>query len=609
MPITDPKRLKLLTALWVLTIVGLLVVGLAFSIFPLLSFGSAKNIADLIARDGNLESFTFLRFEKIKILVLPGLGFLICGSVLALKKNKGIEIIEKGLILLNRVKSEITQDIREMTYSLEFLLQEKWHLALLGVIFGIAIINNAQFLNRSMRYDEAYTFNIFASRPLIQIISDYSLPNNHIFHSILVHFAYKIFGSQPWMIRLPAFGAGMLLIPAGYLTGRIFFSADVALLGSALIAFFSALVDSAVNARGYTIICLITLLLMVLGKYVTSHKNRTAWGIMILLSAVGIYTVPTMIFPLGSVGVWFFVSWIFRKPSKDYDGFSFLKYLLSFGLLTLFLTWLFYIPVFAVSGYQSALSNPFVRPLSPSEFGFKITGRLNETWESWNSGVPMAMMIILIIGFGLSFVFYRKQLKQGVIFPIITILFSSAIILLRRVAPFDRMWLFAAPIFLIWAAAGLWYLLDGSLRRVTEKFKSLHWILQACLLVLTCFILAFFGNAYQFKIMNRNAKYEQAAIFLRDYISPTDVVVTTFPDDAPLRYYYRLYQQFSDDVFLYRDDFRRVLVIANPGGGQTVDSVLQQQNFPLKLSEIPSANLLVEYDGLGIFELERYETG
>ena len=609
MPSADPNRLKLLTTVWVFTVLGLLLLGLAFTVFPLLSFDSAKNIADWIARDGDLESFTLLRFEKLRVLIWPGLLFLICGGVLAWKKPRGIAIAEKGIAFLNQVRSAVIRDIREMTSASQFLLQDKWHLILLGCIFVVAILNNAQFLNRSMRYDEAYTFNIFASKPLIRIISDYSLPNNHIFHSILVHLAYKIFGSQPWMIRLPAFIAGILLIPAGYLTGRIFFSADVALFGSGLIAFFSALVDSAVNARGYTIICLITLVLMALGKFVISHKNRTAWTMMIALSALGMYTVPTMVFPLGSVGLWLLVSWVFHQVIPDYYGFSFLKYLFAYSVLTLILTWLLYTPVFVVSGYKSALSNPFVRPLNSSEFGFKIAGRLSETWESWNSGVPSAIMITLVVGFGLSFIFYRRQWMRGALFPVMAILFSAAVVLLRKVAPFDRMWLFAAPIFLIWAAAGLWFLLDGLLGKVTAKFKSFHVIFTTCLLVLACFILAFFGNTYQFKIMNRNAKYEQAALFLRDYISPTDVVVTTFPDDAPLRYYYQLYQPFPDDVFSYRVNYRRILVIANPASGQTVDSVLQQQNFPLELSEIPSANLLVEYDGLGIFELERHETG
>jgi hypothetical protein len=605
MPKNDLNRAKLLRAIWILTVLGLLLAGLAFTLFPLLPFDAAKSIADLIARDRDLESFTPAHHEKLKGLIWLGLGFLVSGSTLAWEKTKGIEIVEKGVSFLCRVKSRISQDIRAMIFSLRFLLQERWHLALLGVILGIAIVNDAQFLNRSMRYDEAYTFNIFASRPLIRIISDYSLPNNHIFHSILVHFAYKIFGGQPWVVRLPAFIAGMLLIPAGYLTGRTFFSANVALFGSGLIAFFSALVDSAVNARGYTIICLITLLLLAFGEYVKSHKNRTAWGIMILLAAVGLYTVPTMIFPLGSVGLWLFASWFFCKTSPEYGGFSFIKYLILFSALTLFLTLLFYAPVFIVSGYQSAVSNSFVRPLNPSEFWFKLAGRLKETWESWNSGVPAAMMVMLIVGFCLSFLFYRRLSKRQVWFPILMILFSSAVVLIRRVAPFDRMWLFAVPIFLIWAAAGLWYVFEVSFGRMTKKFRFLNLTSKAGMLVLCCFILAFFGNAYQFKIMDRNAKYEEIALFLQGYVSPADVVVTTFPDDAPLRYYYQLYQQHPDDVFSFRDDPERILVIANPGSGQTIDSVLRQQKYPLELSGLKPALQLFESDGLCVFELER----
>jgi hypothetical protein len=343
-----------------------------------------------------------------------------------------------------------------------------------------------------------------------------------------------------------------------------------------------------------------------LSEYVKSHKNRTAWGIMILLAALGLYTVPTMIFPLGSVGLWLFVSWVFRKTSPEYSGFSFIKYLVLFSALTLFLTLLFYAPVFIVSGYQSAVSNPFVRPLNPSEFWFKLAGRLNETWESWNSGIPVMMMVVLIAGFCLSFLFYKRLSKRQISFPILMILSSSAVVLIRRVAPFDRMWLFAVPIFLIWAAVGLWYVFDVSFGRMTKKFRFLNLTSRAGMLVLCCFVLVFFGNAYQFKIMNRNAKYEEIALFLQGYVSPDDVVVTTFPDDAPLRYYYQLHQQHPDDVFSFRDDSERILVVANPESGQTVDSVLRQQKYPLELSDLKPAFQIFESDGLGVFELERH---
>src|SRR5215216_5674591 len=89
---------------------------------------------------------------------------------------------------------------------------------ILGGITLIALILRLLDLNQSISYDEAYTFIHFASRPYKHILADYSAPNNHIFHTILVRIAYRLFGAQAWVLRLPAFLAGIFMVPAMYIT-------------------------------------------------------------------------------------------------------------------------------------------------------------------------------------------------------------------------------------------------------------------------------------------------------------------------------------------------------------------------------------------------------
>lgn len=50
-----------------------------------------------------------------------------------------------------------------------------------------AIVLRLNFINQPMRYDEAWTYNRFASRNILIGMVNYSAPNNHIFHTILVH--------------------------------------------------------------------------------------------------------------------------------------------------------------------------------------------------------------------------------------------------------------------------------------------------------------------------------------------------------------------------------------------------------------------------------------
>ena len=61
------------------------------------------------------------------------------------------------------------------------------------------------------------------------------------------------------------------------------------------------------NARGYTLVALFTLLTLILGDIVRKEKNLFAWGLISLFSALGLYTVPVMLFPFGVLFVWLFL--------------------------------------------------------------------------------------------------------------------------------------------------------------------------------------------------------------------------------------------------------------------------------------------------------------
>ncbi|PKO04579.1 MAG: hypothetical protein CVU41_16175 [Chloroflexi bacterium HGW-Chloroflexi-3] len=51
-------------------------------------------------------------------------------------------------------------------------------------------------------------------------LSDYHFPNNHVFHTFLVHLTYKLFGPYEWAVRMPAFIASLLLAPFGFIFAK-----------------------------------------------------------------------------------------------------------------------------------------------------------------------------------------------------------------------------------------------------------------------------------------------------------------------------------------------------------------------------------------------------
>src|SRR3954468_23202838 len=82
------------------------------------------------------------------------------------------------------------------------------------VVAGIAVRLGS--LSRPMQLDEAYTYNEYAVKPVLDGLSWYTLPNNHLLNTLLVHVSTMLLGNDRWTVRLPAFVAGVLLIPATF---------------------------------------------------------------------------------------------------------------------------------------------------------------------------------------------------------------------------------------------------------------------------------------------------------------------------------------------------------------------------------------------------------
>ena len=133
---------------------------------------------------------------------------------------------------------------------------------ILAAITLIGMLMRLWKMNEPIAYDEAYTFIYFATRPLRQILADYSAPNNHILHTILVSLSYKILGGHIWIVRLPAFLAGTLSIPAGFFAARRIFNRNQSLAAASLVALTPWFISYSTNGRGYTLLTLLALLLM-----------------------------------------------------------------------------------------------------------------------------------------------------------------------------------------------------------------------------------------------------------------------------------------------------------------------------------------------------------
>lgn len=123
-------------------------------------------------------------------------------------------------------------------------------------------------------------------------ISNYDLPNNHLFHTLLVKVSTQIFGNHLWSLRLPAFVAGVALVPvtAG-LVARLA-NRHAGLIAAALVAGSAPLISFSVRARGYKIVGLAFLVLVWLGhRIMDSDGSLVLWIGFAVTAVIGIWTV------------------------------------------------------------------------------------------------------------------------------------------------------------------------------------------------------------------------------------------------------------------------------------------------------------------------------
>src|SRR5262245_7727975 len=92
--------------------------------------------------------------------------------------------------------------------------------ATLALIIVIGVGLRTAFLDRVIRGDEAVTYLRFVSKPLSEGLSSYDTTNNHPLHTLLAHITTSVVGNQPWTLRLPAFIAGILIIPTTFVWAK-----------------------------------------------------------------------------------------------------------------------------------------------------------------------------------------------------------------------------------------------------------------------------------------------------------------------------------------------------------------------------------------------------
>lgn len=480
---------------------------------------------------------------------------------------------------------------------------------ILGIITFLAVVLRLYFINSPIGYDEAYTFIRFSSKPFKYILADYHAPNNHIFNSLMIGIVYRLIGKHLWIVRVPACIASVLCVPAAFTTGRRFFSAQQALAAAAMLAVSPTFIFNAVNGRGYSLIILFSLLLANLAGILVKEENRSALIAYAITGALGFYTIPIFLYPMAGISLWVASMYITAaEPPKNRWRrlWIFIITCVASGIMTLIL----YSPVIIFgTGFQSIVANDIVKSQSWSAFIDSFVTRSQNTWQDWMVYASPLMNQVLIGGFLISLIFYRRSSNQRLPMQFFLIPGAGIMLILQRVAPLPRIWGYLEMFYLFFSATGLTWIVSLILTRIWRKAAG-EKILNGLVLLI---VLVVFTNM-TIKTQNQQARANRTiapefftADYLAKHLSEKDMVIAVAPTDIQTAYYL-LIDGVPYEVFYQRDHpekFENAFVLVRTRGEygiNTLDKLIDFYQLTDSL-DVDAGSVVFDYGPLLVYSI------
>lgn len=227
------------------------------------------------------------KFENIltpsRVLAVNSVIFL-CSISLILKFKQIIDLIADELKWFVRIFNDVIFSVVKSKAGLVIILPT-------ATLFFLAY-------TFTVTYDEALSYSLFISRGHLVSMTYYPVPNNHIFFSLISTFVTSLPSSDP-VFLMRSISVISYVLSACFILKllNIFMSKELSILICALYLVMPFTLYYGFLGRGYSFITLLFFLsLYILCVQSIDKKHDLKIGIFSVLSAIGIYTIPTYVY-------------------------------------------------------------------------------------------------------------------------------------------------------------------------------------------------------------------------------------------------------------------------------------------------------------------------
>lgn len=332
-------------------------------------------------------------------------------------------------------------------------------------IVGYFIYLMLPWLQADLWNDEIYTLEHFTLVHLRTTLTDYHVPNNHIFYNLCNHFYLKLAGihtlrqamENVWMLRLPLLLLAILTLLVQYKTARLAGGNIAGVLAMGILAFNVPFQNFCLQVRGYSFSMFFDLLLIYNALAYTLYHRRSNLVWMALCTAATVYTIPSNLYCVMGVLVFFGWGWIWRSmKEKQFDTGNFYgAFAVGAGIV---LALLCYLPVI-----KQAFNNPYVNGSSGPVLS-ALGGQTESPAVVFYHEVIAGQLFMYLLFAACSLLYFTVPLSPGKnytgkVWQLITwqLITPVAMIGLRGEHPPDRVFTYAIPLVALWIGVTVAY--------------------------------------------------------------------------------------------------------------------------------------------------------